>query len=76
MAKDYYFHTGARMIPCTMNMGSPTACANIPHCRSKHDCDPGWGYECWSNGTIHTYNPQSQSVYFNGTVPPLICTLA
>lgn len=76
MATDFYFHTGVPMIPCTMNRGSPTACANIPHCQSKHDCDPGWAYECWANGTIHTYDPPSQSLFWNGTVPALICTLA
>lgn len=74
---DFYFHTGAKMIPCSMNHDQPDSCENVPHCLGfKEPCDPGWSYECLANGTIHTTSPPSQTLFYNGTVPPLICTLA
>jgi hypothetical protein len=69
--EDHFIVTDATFLPC-----SNPHCPNTPFCRSKHDCDAGWNYDCFANGTIHFVNPPSQGSFVDGIVPPLLCTLA
>ena len=69
--EDHYVVTDARFVPC-----SAPDCPNNFYCRSKHDCDAGWAYDCFANGTIHYVHAPSQGSWLDGIVPPLLCTMA
>jgi len=68
---DLYIVTDASFVPC-----AAPHCADNLFCRSKHDCDPGWSYDCFANGTIHFVEPPRQSGWVDGLTPPLLCSFA
>ena len=63
--------TDAALVPC-----ADPHCPNAFFCRSKHDCDAGWSYDCFANGTIRILHAATQASWLDGIVPPLLCTMA